>query len=82
MDIFGYILCFALALCFISLYRNELIYKYRGKALEKIGKLADEAILRKEDWTEYFRKYDEYGGYQQMFFDITRWRYRSFYPDL
>lgn len=68
-------------LCFFLL-RNVLIYKFRTKALKKTTEEARAAVIRGEDWKIYFKKYDNCESYSCMFYDITRWKYRQFYPDI
>jgi len=72
----------ALIICFVAFWRNNLIYKYRLRALNTISQKAEAAADRREEWHFYYYKFDEYGTYSEMLFDITRWRYRSFFPDI
>ena len=71
-----------LVLDLILLYRNQLIYKYRTRALDLTSQKATCAINKGDPWRLYHDAFDECGTYERMLFDITRWRYAAFYPHL
>ena len=81
MDIILYLLLFVVMLI-IALVRNQLVYKYQVKALRETSKKARAAIDDDGDWRKYYTKLESHGTYIKMFFDVRKWTYRQFYPDL
>ena len=71
MDIELSILLTILVGCFLLLFRNNLIYKYRTRALKETSKKAKAAIGRGDDWEIYHDKYNERGSYNKMLLDIS-----------
>ena len=98
MEITLIIVCVVLLFLVLILIRNELVYKYRIKALNIVSKKADKwinSIARKpkeEDyrnhlaimdrWIEYYDKKDSYGDYNQMVFDFRKWTFDQFYSGI
>ncbi len=52
------------------------------RALKAMGIRAQSKIHKGEACEPVYKKYDMYGSYNGMFFDITRWRYDAFYPGI
>lgn len=61
------------AICLLLLVRNEIVYRIRLRALS--------AIFAREDWLQRSCRMDS-PSYYAMVLDLTRWTFRSFYPDL
>lgn len=68
--------------CCCMLWRNHLIYKIRMRALAEISLRVREAIDRGESANGYYQQYDDYGNYEEMLYDLSRWRFSQFYPGL
>ena len=82
MDIILCLLLFVAVMLIIALVRNQLVYKYQVKALRETSKKARAAIDDDGDWRKYYTKLESHGTYIKMFFDVRKWTYRQFYPDL
>lgn len=59
----------------LLLIRNELVYRYRIRAIDSLPIGSDQF------WTKY-SYYESRGTYRQQLFDLTRWTYKQFYPAL
>ena len=73
---------FVLCCMIVILYRNNIVYKARCKALDIISEKTRKAIDNDGDWQEIQKQYTEYGSYLQMLFDFGKWKFEDFYPDL
>lgn len=78
------ILCTIMVLNCVMMYRNSyVVYKHRTTALAIISSKSKEMIENSDfEWLELYDKYDEYGTYCQMLFDLTKWKFEHFYPGL
>jgi hypothetical protein len=63
--------------------RNSLVYRYRMRAIEETKVKSKAAIDKNDpDWRRYYKEYDEAGSYNKMILDLTKWKYKHFYPKL
>lgn len=67
------ILLTVVTLLLILALRNELVYKFRIRAINDIFKY--------KDWAENMALLEEVHYYNQVL-DITTWTYKGFYPKL
>ncbi len=80
-----FLLCASVLLSFFCLlmsWRNNIIYKIRMKAINTVDEKSKKAIEKGQDWTIYFDRYSSCGGYLKMLFDLKKWKYKDFYPDI
>jgi len=70
-----------LAIAIIMLARNNIILGYRLRALSIASKLAKEDITKGKHWSHRYDALAKFGSYSGMLLDISRWRYRAFYPE-
>jgi len=76
------ILLSMIIICLILLVRNELVFRVRQKALKIISKKAKIAIKNNENWEKSYTEYDLNDSYDKMFFDLTKWSFNQFYPNI
>lgn len=84
--LFNVVCNWILVLCVIMLVRNTLVYRIRSKALKELSALA-KADIAAGRYDDFLRHYDRLpakgpGSYDWMMFQITKWRYKDFFPDL
>ena len=78
----AFIIVISVVFLIIGLYRNRLVYKYRNAALKEVSALAHRAIDKGEDWRVHHEKFDNHASYDSMFWDLSKWSYSDFYPDI
>lgn len=85
--VFGILVLWFLILCGVGFVRIFLVYCYRVRALREVSAKADQATSAGEDWR--FRviwrehlEVVERCGYLKMAFEVWKWQYRSFFPNL
>lgn len=61
--------------------RNELVYRVRIDAIDRISYLVKTGIDAGENWLDLYQILDK-PSYAAMIFDLTRWRFKDFYPEL
>ena len=66
----------------LMIFRTLLISKYRMRILDLISERANGDINRgKADWERYYKKYEKWGSFNSMIYDMFRWKYKSFYGE-
>jgi hypothetical protein len=73
----------ALAFCALMLFRNEIVFTVRGKAIDATSAAA-KGIIRNggHDWHAAYRIMEDFGTYDQMVWSFRKWRFDAFYPML
>lgn len=66
----------------LFLIRNELVYRHRLRAINKTYEKSREAINKGDEWEIFYDDLESRGSYLSMIFDLTKWSYHAFYPDL
>jgi len=80
--IFLVVVIISCIVCFICIIRNNIICKYRTKALNIISCKVGIAMDENRNWKKYYERLENYGTYNQMFFNILKWRFKDFYPNI
>jgi hypothetical protein len=68
--VFFFVLGAILAFCFLMLARNGMIFRCRQKA--------NAICYQMGDWTIY----DSKPSYEAMMWDLRKWTFKQFYPEL
>lgn len=73
---------FTITMFFLFLIlRNEIVYRARMKAINCASVNANEAINNGQDWKPAYAEIEAHGSYHRQIFDLTKWRFRDFYPN-
>ncbi len=63
----------------IMIFRNNLVYNARTRALDVSSEKAKKTIGNQDyDWMRFYRVLDNL-SYNKMFWDFRKWSYESFY---
>ncbi len=66
----------------LAFYRNNLILKYRLKAISIISDNAKTDMLAGKSWKHNYDELDNYGTYIWMLIDVRKWTFNHFYGSL
>ncbi len=70
-----------ISLTLLFMVRNDIVYKAHMRALDVAHEKTKALIrARKHDYLKPLEEYMAFGSYDKMLFDLTKWRYRDFYP--
>lgn len=78
-------LAFILSLIALSMVvwgRGLLTHRYRIRAITKCHERALREVGSGRDPFAQWKPYDEGMTYNQMIFDLTKWTFKDFYPEL
>ncbi len=64
------------------MFRLHVTHKIRMKAIGIVGRRSIEAASRGEKYQDYWALYDNSKSRSAMFWSLTRWRFKDFYPSL
>lgn len=76
------ILLTIIALLMLALFRNALVFMYSIKAIRITKENSSRDIEIGGDWMRHWDKYHQYDSHTKMLFDIRKWTFKQFYPDL